>query len=208
MTVTPDPDPKDESVPEDKKDKKQSTGKDKKEKKDKAGTKTSKNQRKKTPKDDTDDELESVEPVIKKKEATAKEIDKAQAKRLVVPQPRKKTRKVVRAAKPKIEPRNIGVEVAPPIESCEDPFCPFHGTLPVHGQIINGIVISSRMDKSSVIQREIKRYIPKYERYEKRTHRYAVHNPPCLNAQRGDLVKIMECRPLSKSKSFVIIEKL
>jgi small subunit ribosomal protein S17 len=87
-------------------------------------------------------------------------------------------------------------------------FCPFHGTLSVRGQIINGIVISSKMDKTAIVQREVRRTIPKYERYEKRTQNYAVHNPPCMDVQRGDLVKIMECRPLSKSKSFVVIEKL
>ena len=150
------------------------------------------------------------EPDMKKKRASAKAIDKTQAKRLVKPvrEAGKKPRKTVRAVKIIKEARNIGIEVALPVESCNDPNCPFHGTLPVRGQIINGIVTNSKMDKTAIIQKEIKRFIPKYERYEKRTHRYAVHNPPCLNAQRGDQVKIMECRPLSKSKSFVIIEKL
>ncbi len=152
---------------------------------------------------------EEEKPKIKKKQATARAIDKTQARRLVKPTKKvKKTRKFVRVAKVEIKPRDIGVEVVPPTESCTDPNCPFHGTLPVRGQIINGIVISSKTDKTAIIQREIKRFIPKYERYEKRTHNYAVHNPPCLNVQRGDMVKIMECRPLSKSKSFVVIERL
>lgn len=34
------------------------------------------------------------------------------------------------------------------------------------------------------------------------------HNPPCIEAQVNDNVKIMECRPLSKSVAFVVIEKL
>lgn len=156
------------------------------------------------------EETKAVKKEVKKKEASAKEIDIAQSKRLVKPISRKikRTRKVVRSVQATIKPRDIGVEVIPPDESCHDPFCPFHGTLSVRGQIINGVVKSSKMNKTAIIQREIRRYIPKYERYEKRTHRYAVHNPPCLNVQRGDLVKIMECRPLSKSKSFVVIEKL
>jgi len=155
----------------------------------------------------------SDKPEMMKKEVRAKEIDITQSKRLVKTKtkpktPAKKTRKVVRAVKLEIPPRDIGVDVEAPVDSCRDPFCPFHGTLSVRGQIIKGIVKSSKMDKSAIIQREIKRFIPKYERYEKRTHRYAVHNPPCLNVQRGDLVKIMECRPLSKTKSFVVIEKM
>ncbi len=147
---------------------------------------------------------------IKKRVIKAMEIDKAQAKRLVKAKSSivKKTRKVVHAVKPIIEPRNIGIEVSPPTESCTDPLCPFHGKLSVRGQIISGVVISSKMNKTAIVQREIMRFIPKFERYEKRTHHYAVHNPECLNVQRGDMVKIMECRPLSKSKSFVVIERL
>ena len=40
----------------------------------------------------------------------------------------------------------------------------------------------------------------------KRTRRYIVHNPTCIGAGVGDRVKIMECRPLSKTKHFCIIE--
>ena len=35
-----------------------------------------------------------------------------------------------------------------------------------------------------------------------------VHNPDCINAKEGDLVGVVECRPLSKTKNFVIIRKL
>ena len=34
------------------------------------------------------------------------------------------------------------------------------------------------------------------------------YNPECIHAREGDIVKIMECRPLSKTKSFVVIEIL
>ena len=33
------------------------------------------------------------------------------------------------------------------------------------------------------------------------------HNPPCINAKEGDMVKMMECRPLSKMKNFVVVKK-
>ena len=203
MTSPPETEPV--TVPE--KDQKKTGDKEKakKEKKEKAR----KSPRKTKTEGVTGKLVEPEEPEIKKKAASAKEIDKTQAKRKVKPlRVKAKTqRQAGRAAKAKVKVRNIGVDVVPPIETCTDPFCPFHGTLSVRGQLINGIVVSSRMDKTAIIQREIKRFIPKYERYEKRTHRYAVHNPSCMNAQRGDLVRIMECRPLSKSKSFVIIEK-
>jgi len=50
-------------------------------------------------------------------------------------------------------------------------------------------------------------YIPKYERYEKRTSKYKAHLPPCIEVKEGDEVVIMECRPLSKTKSFVVVER-
>jgi len=50
------------------------------------------------------------------------------------------------------------------------------------------------------------RYVQKYERYEKRTSKYLAHAPPCLQAKAGATVTIMECRPLSKRVSYVMIE--
>jgi small subunit ribosomal protein S17 len=102
--------------------------------------------------------------------------------------------------------RDIGVDVTPPAAACQDPHCPFHGGFSVRGQLIEGQVVSTRMERSARVQREYLRYVPKYERYEKRTSSYNVHAPPCLNVQVGDHVKIMECRPLSKTVSFVVIE--
>ena len=102
--------------------------------------------------------------------------------------------------------RDIGVDVAAPQQACTDPHCPFHGGFSVRGQIIDGQVVSTRMERSARVQREYLRYSPKYERYEKRTSSYTAHAPPCVGVQVGDLVKIMECRPISKTKSFVVIE--
>jgi small subunit ribosomal protein S17 len=104
--------------------------------------------------------------------------------------------------------RNIGVNVQPPTESCDDKFCPFHGTLPVRGQIITGVVSSVKMKNSIIVEREYMSYVPKYERYEKRTSKYSAHCPPCIKVETGDRVRIAECRPLSKTISFVTIEKI
>ncbi|MEE9474077.1 MAG: 30S ribosomal protein S17 [Candidatus Hydrothermarchaeaceae archaeon] len=91
---------------------------------------------------------------------------------------------------------------------CEDKNCPIHGSLKIRGQIIKGRVVSDRMRKTAVVQRDYRRYLKKFERYEKRKSRILAHNPGCINAVIGDEVTIMECRPLSKSKTFVIIEKV
>ncbi len=111
-------------------------------------------------------------------------------------------------AEKKVETRNIGVNVKTPSESCNDKNCPFHGTLPVRGQIITGIVSATKMQDSILVNREYMHYVPKYERYEKRTSTYPAHCPPCIKTKVGDKVRIAECRPLSKTVSFVTIEKL
>ena len=106
------------------------------------------------------------------------------------------------------EVRNIGINVTPPTDTCTDQYCPFHGKLAVRGQIITGVVSSTKMKNTISVKREYMHLVPKYERYEKRTSLYAAHCPPCLDIKEGDRVRIAECRPLSKTVSFVAIEKL
>ncbi|MCE5296419.1 MAG: 30S ribosomal protein S17 [Methanomassiliicoccales archaeon] len=105
------------------------------------------------------------------------------------------------------EVKDIGIDVKAPQATCEDKHCPFHGELSVRGQVIDGIVVSVKMDKSAVVEKNYLKYDQKYERYEKRSSRYSVHSPPCLEVKVGDEVRIAECRPISKTVSFVIIEK-
>lgn len=102
--------------------------------------------------------------------------------------------------------RDIGLDVQPPESTCEDPNCPFDGTLSVRGQVIEGQVANVKADKTVIVQRERFWELPKFDRYEKRTSRYTAHCPPCIEVSPGDLVKIAECRPLSKTKSFVVVE--
>lgn len=108
----------------------------------------------------------------------------------------------------KKEEKNVGLNIKSPTESCNDKNCPFHGILPIRGQIIQGTIISTKMQGSISVKKEFMRYVPKYERYEKRTSTYLAHNPPCLKLKVGDKVRIAECRPLSKMISFVAIEKV
>lgn len=103
--------------------------------------------------------------------------------------------------------RNIGIEVAAPEGVCSDPNCPFHGNLSVRGQVIDGVVDSIKMNRTIIVKRDYLQFVKKYERYEKRSARYAVHAAPCFDLKVGDSVKIMECRPLAKTVSFAVIEK-
>jgi small subunit ribosomal protein S17 len=104
--------------------------------------------------------------------------------------------------------RNIGLNVKSPEKICNDMNCPFHGNVSIRGQIITGFVSSIKMENSILVKREYTHLVPKYERYEKRTSTYSSHCPPCIKLKVGDKVRIAECRPLSKTISFVTIEKL
>lgn len=95
-----------------------------------------------------------------------------------------------------------------PRKSCEDRNCPFHGTLAVRGRVLDGMVVSSKMDKTVIVQREYLQFTSKFVRYERRRSHIPSHNPPCLDAKEGERVKIVECRPISKTVSFVVVEKL
>ena len=103
--------------------------------------------------------------------------------------------------------KDIGIDVNPPAAECSDVNCPFHGSLPVRGQVIEGTVVSVKMDRTAVVERKYLKYQKKYERYEKRTSKYSVHAPACFELKAGDHVTVMECRPISKTVSFVVVEK-
>jgi small subunit ribosomal protein S17 len=111
-----------------------------------------------------------------------------------------------RTAKDASKARNIGLEIEPPSDVCDDPKCPFHGTLPVRGTVIDGVVRNAKMKATVVVERERRVQVPKYERFKRVTHKYSAHNPPCLGAKEGDKVTIAECRPLSKTVNFVVVK--
>ena len=68
-----------------------------------------------------------------------------------------------------------------------------------------GVVVSDKMDKTAVIavERQIKH--PTYKKYIKRTTKFKAHDET-NECQKGDVVKIMETRPLSKSKRWRVVE--
>jgi len=106
----------------------------------------------------------------------------------------------------------IGLDVETPPEP-ENPEeydyekCPFYGELPVRGQTLEGQVVSTDMTKTVVVEREYDVAVPKYDRYMKRRSRIPAHVPGVLEPLSvGDTVKIAETRPLSKTKSHVVVE--
>ena len=104
--------------------------------------------------------------------------------------------------------RNIGIEAKAPTKECDDALCPWHGSLPVRGRILEGTVTSSKMNKTLVLRRDYLHLVRKYDRYEKRHGALSARNPSCIDAKVGDQVKVAECRHLARHVSFVVIEKL
>jgi small subunit ribosomal protein S17 len=100
------------------------------------------------------------------------------------------------------------LNVPEPEGACSDDDCPFHGTLSVRGQTLDGAVASTDMEKTVVVEREYDVRVPKYDRYMKRRSRVPAHAPTCMELSEGDAVRIAETRPLSKTKSHVVVEVL
>jgi len=106
------------------------------------------------------------------------------------------------------KPKNIGIKVAIPQKFADDPRCPFYGNLKVRGRKFTGTVVSDKMNKTATVQWTRYKLLTKYDRYEQKITKVHAHNPDSIGAKKGDKVVIMETRPLSKTKSFVIVEKL
>ncbi len=92
-------------------------------------------------------------------------------------------------------------------KECNDKKCPFHSNISLRGRNYKGTVVSKDTHRTAVVEWHRIVRVRKYERFEKKRTRVKVHNPSCINAELGDKVTIAECRPLSKTKKFVIIEK-
>ena len=68
-----------------------------------------------------------------------------------------------------------------------------------------GVVVSNKMQKSIVVTVERKVKHPKYGKFVKLTSKFVAHDEQ-NNCQIGDTVKIMETRPLSKTKNWRLVE--
>ena len=99
-----------------------------------------------------------------------------------------------------------GLEVAAPKKKCQDERCPFHGGLKVRGRLLSGKAVSTAGRGFAVVEMEYLHMVPKYNRGERRRSRVSAHVPPCIAVQDGDWLTIAECRPLSKTISFVVVE--
>jgi small subunit ribosomal protein S17 len=68
-----------------------------------------------------------------------------------------------------------------------------------------GKVISNKMQKSILVSLERKKQHPLYKKYYKQTSTLLAHDEK-REAGIGDIVKVMETRPLSKQKRWRLVE--
>ena len=70
-----------------------------------------------------------------------------------------------------------------------------------------GVVVSDKMDKTITVAVERRTQHPEYKRVIKKTKKYKAHDEENACSE-GDKVRIMETRPLSKTKRWRLIEIL
>ncbi|MCM8760378.1 MAG: 30S ribosomal protein S17 [Candidatus Omnitrophica bacterium] len=68
-----------------------------------------------------------------------------------------------------------------------------------------GKVVSSKTEKSRVVLIEIRVQHPIYKKYFRKIKKVMAHDEKNLSRE-GDIVKIVQCRPLSKRKRWKIVE--
>ena len=68
-----------------------------------------------------------------------------------------------------------------------------------------GVVVSDKMDKTIVVASEVREKHPLYGKFVKRTTKFVAHDDK-NECGVGDTVRIMETRPLSKTKNWRLVE--
>ena len=72
-------------------------------------------------------------------------------------------------------------------------------------KVRKGVVVSDKMDKTITVAVERRTQHPKYKRVVKKTKKYTAHDEDNV-CNEGDIVRIMETRPLSKTKRWRLVE--
>jgi small subunit ribosomal protein S17 len=72
-------------------------------------------------------------------------------------------------------------------------------------RVLQGVVVSHACDKTVIVRVERRVMHPLYKKFVSRSKKYAAHDAD--NRYRtGDTVRIEECRPISKRKSWLVVE--
>jgi len=71
-------------------------------------------------------------------------------------------------------------------------------------RVMEGRVVSDKMDKTVTVLVERRTMHPIYKKYVKKSAKYAAHDEANV-FRAGDVVSIEECAPISKNKTFKVI---
>jgi len=71
-------------------------------------------------------------------------------------------------------------------------------------RILQGVVVSDKMDKTVVVRVERRVMHPIYKKFIRRSKKYHAHDET-NSVKTGDVVRIIECRPISKTKTWEVI---
>jgi small subunit ribosomal protein S17 len=74
-------------------------------------------------------------------------------------------------------------------------------------RVLIGTVVSNKMEKSVTVQVDRRVKHPLYKKFMTQSKKIAAHDET-NTLEIGDQVRIRECRPISKSKRFEVIEKV
>ena len=71
-------------------------------------------------------------------------------------------------------------------------------------RIMKGVVVSDKSNKTIIVQVEHMEMNPIYKKFIKRTNKFAAHDEH-NKYKEGDTVSIIECPPISKRKTWVVL---
>jgi len=74
-------------------------------------------------------------------------------------------------------------------------------------RILQGVVVSDKNDKTIVVNVERRFTHPVMKKTVRRTKKYQAHDEGNA-AKAGDVVRIQECKPMSKNKTWALLEKV
>ena len=73
-------------------------------------------------------------------------------------------------------------------------------------RVLTGRVVSDKMDKTITVLVERRIMHPLYKKFIRRSKKYAAHDEATTCVE-GDLVRIAECAPISKRKTWTLVER-
>ena len=73
-------------------------------------------------------------------------------------------------------------------------------------RVMQGVVVSDKMDKTVVVRVERRVQHPIYKKFIRRSKKYVAHDET-NDVKEGDVVRIRECRPLSRRKRWEVLRE-